>query len=104
MTIPASVPTALASLLTGVQAAYPLSQAPIQTLGALQGQANTIVVVLDGALLADDAGMVAPTFADPLTFANAVTALVATAQEETMLAELRALAGRTAINLANAGA
>src|ERR1017187_6402264 len=101
--IPASVAKSLTSLLTAVNSAYPLSTATISTLASLQQQASGLISVIDSALLADDNSINPPVFVDPLSFAASLTALVAVAQEETALAELSALAGRAAINLANAG-
>lgn len=101
--IPASVAPTLTSLLAGVNAAYPLATASIFTLSALQQQANTAIVAIDAALLADDSAVVAPVFTGALSFAAAITSLVSVAQEETDLAELAGLAGRAAVNIANAG-
>jgi len=103
--IPASVSPALTSLLAGVNAAYPLATASIFTLSSLQQQANSIIVAVDAALLADDSNIVPPvlTSSGALTYAVAINALVAVAQEETALAELSALVGRAAINISNAG-
>jgi hypothetical protein len=100
---PLSVSPALTSLLAGVNAAYPLATASIFTLSALQQQANGLIVTIDAALLADDSEAAPPVFSDPLSFAAAITELVSVAQEETRLAELAALTGRAAINIANAG-
>ena len=101
--ISASISPALTSLLAGVNAAYPLATASVVTLSVLQQQANSIIVAVDGALAADDSEIVPPVFSGALTFAADITELVAVAQEETMLAEIAALAGRAAINIANAG-
>src|SRR5450631_2803805 len=101
--IPTSVKTSLNSLLTAVNAAYPLSTATVSTLSSLQQQASGLISTIDSALLSDDNSINPPVFVDPLSFAAALTTLVAVAQEETALAELSALAGRAAINLANAG-
>jgi hypothetical protein len=103
--VPASVSPALTSLLAGVNAAYPLASASIFTLSSLQQQANSVIVAVDAALLADDTNVVAPIFmvSGALTYAAAINALVDVAQEETVLAELSALAGRAAINISNAG-
>jgi hypothetical protein len=101
--IPATVSTGISSLLAGVTAAFPLSQANISTLGALQQQAHGLIVTIDAALLADDANMVAPPLKDPQTYATQLVALTTLAQEEAKLSELRALVGRSAVNLVNAG-
>lgn len=103
--IPASVSPALKSLLAGVNAAYPLATASIFTLSSLQQQANAIVVAVDGALLADDAEIVAPVFmpSGAMHFAAEILELVSFAKEETKLAEMAALVGRAAINISNAG-
>ena len=101
--IPASVAPALTSLLANVNAAYPLATASIFTLAVLQQQANSIIVALDAALLADDTEMIPPTYQDPLSFAAEIIELVDVAQEETALAEMAGLAGRAMINISNAG-
>src|ERR1019366_7061358 len=97
--IPASVLGSLSSLLTAVNAAYPLSTATISTLASMQQQASGLISTIDSMLFADDNSMNPPVFVDPLSFAASLTALVVVAQEETALAELSALAGRVAINL-----
>lgn len=101
--IPSSVAIQVSTLQAGVIAAYPLSQAPLATLASLQAQANALVVALDSAIAADEPLVVAPSFTDPLTTAAALVAVTNLAIEDMTLVQLRALAGRVAVNLANAG-
>ena len=101
--IPASVSGSLNYLLAAVNSAYPVSTATVSALASMQQQASGLISTIDSALLADDNSINPPVFVDPLSFAASLTTLVSLAQEETALAELSALAGRAAINLANAG-
>jgi hypothetical protein len=103
--IPSSVKSSLTSLLAAVNAAYPLATASVATLASLQQQADGIIISIDAALLADDSAVEPPilTVSGAATFAAEIMELVSVAQEETALAELAGLAGRAAVNIANAG-
>ena|SRR5881296_3817676 len=104
MSIPTSITDNLSTLLTGVKAAYPLSDASLETLASLQAQAFGIVNAINVAFLADNLLIVAPTLGDVKIYATAIEALAGVAQETTKLAEMRALASRAALNIVNAGA
>lgn len=103
MAIPATIPAALTALQTATLAAYPLAQASVATLGALQAQAAGLYTIIDAAVTSDDAAITAPAYTNSIAFAATLATLTATVQETGKLVALRALAGRIEANLANAG-
>lgn len=98
--IPASITTALASLVSQVAAANPLVLAPRATILAIQLNAAALVSNIQSTLVAPNNTLdtfVPPT--DPVAIANGVLGLLTASQDQSNLSLMRGVVGRATSNL-----